>query len=104
MMADEPDGLIVGMAWYRPAEYRQAREVMADADELPRTYSEWLKKAKRVERGLRAKGTAVTHVIVEPETFLAWCAQTGAVADAEARSEFASAEVARRFSKRGDER
>jgi hypothetical protein len=82
--------LIVGMAWYRPEDYPRVLQIMIDAHRLPRTYNQWRQKAEAGERSQKAAGRRVVRVILDPETFPAWCAARGLNVDAKGRTAFAA--------------
>lgn len=82
--------LICGIAWYLPGDYGQARALMADADSLPETFAEWLRRAEEAERKMQDSGHRVVRAILDPFEFSIWCRDNGAAADADGRAQFAS--------------
>lgn len=81
----------VGMVWYRREDYPAILRIMADADRLHATWSEWHKSAKHGRDHLRSQGHTVIEANIDPETFPAWCRARGLNVDAHARMEFANA-------------
>ncbi len=80
----------VGIAWYSRQDYRRALEIMEDADQLPRTFDQWLKRAEATERQIKRAGHVVVRAMIKPEEFAAWCRAKGLNTDAKARTEWAS--------------
>ncbi len=80
----------VGIAWYSRQDYRRALEIMEDADQLPGTFDQWLKRAEATEREIKRAGHVVVRAIIKPEEFAAWCRAKGLNIDTEARTEWAS--------------
>lgn len=92
-----PDDKIkaLGIAWYNPQDYPTILKVMADADNLPRTFQEWHDRMHKREVELIAAGHNCVRVIIDPRTFPAWCAANGLKLDAEGRTSFAAEQAAR---------
>ena len=84
----------VGVVWYREADWPRLRAQLADADELPDTYAEWLASAEGLLARLRWDRIPAERVPLDPDTFSAWCAVRGLAPDAQARSQYASEVVA----------
>jgi hypothetical protein len=84
----------VGVVWYREADWPRLRALLADADELPDTYAEWLASAEGLLAQLRRDGIAAERVPLDPDVFSAWCVARGLAPDAQARSRYASEVVA----------
>src|SRR5262245_21453557 len=80
---------VLGMVWYRRADYGPLRTSFVDSDKLPRTYDEWLAKAETGRRVLRAKGNVVVRVVLDPDEFATWCDAKKLPRDEKARGEFA---------------
>ncbi len=78
------------LAWYRPEDYDTLRAVFDDGDELDETYEEWLAGVQKLERQLQANGIHPVHVILDLDTFTAWCQYEGLPRNAAARSRFAA--------------
>jgi hypothetical protein len=86
--AAEPVPIQVGLAWYRREDYPLILEMMADRREMHDSYEEWLRAVERLERHLVSEGRTVTHVVIDPERFQAWCDQHNLEPVAKARSRF----------------
>lgn len=81
---------VVGMPWYRKADYARLRASFADGARLHETYAEWSAAARETEAHLAAQGHRVVRVEVDPEEFVAWCSTRDVVPDAEARMRYAN--------------
>lgn len=84
----------VGIPWYKRADYALILEVMEDKEKLPLTFDKWQSKAEQFERQAKASGKTVARAYIDPDHFVAWCAENGLHVDANARGRWAS-ELAR---------
>lgn len=78
----------MGMGWYRnEEEFNRLIAIYEDADQLHRTYAEWLAAAetgiKTLERG--NPGVRIVKVIIDPDEFPKWCAANGHKLNSKAR-------------------
>lgn len=80
---------VQAMVWYKKEDWDRLKEMFADADLLPKTYDDWLKRAEDMKTQVQAEGDAVIKVFIDPETFPAWCEKKGMEMNAEARSQLA---------------
>jgi hypothetical protein len=85
----------VGIAWYARQDYRRIVEIMDDADQLPGTFDQWLKRAEATEREMKRAGHTVARTMIKPDEFAAWCRAKGLSLDGKARSQWSSEFVAR---------
>jgi hypothetical protein len=46
----------VGVTWFREEDYPVLLEIFEDADKMPRTWNEWLKRAEQMEERAKAQG------------------------------------------------
>lgn len=90
---------VVGMPWYRKADYARLRAAFADGARLHETHAEWSAAARATEAHLAAQGHRVVRVEIDPEEFVAWCSTRDVAPDAEARMRYAneSAYLDKRF-------
>ncbi|MDT7849935.1 hypothetical protein Q9292_09960 [Methylophilus sp. VKM B-3414] len=79
---------LLPISWYTAEEYDAAISIMADRDNLPRSYDAWLKKAIHTEQQAIASGYAVQRVIINPKEFSRWCHDRGLDINAEARGRY----------------
>jgi hypothetical protein len=80
----------LGMTWFYRQDYRRILEVMEDADKLPATYDNWLRKAEAAEREMKKRGHTVVRTMINPDEFVTWCRAQGLKTDAEARKQWAN--------------
>jgi len=80
----------IGIAWYSRQDYQRALEMMDDADQLPGTFDQWLKRAEATEQEMKRAGHVTVRTIIKPEEFTAWCRAKGLKLDAKARSQWSS--------------
>ncbi len=95
-MPSKPDhGLrAIGVVWYREADWPRLRAQLADADELPDTYAEWLASAEGLLAQLRRDRILAEGMPLDPDVSSAWCAARGWALDAQAGSRYAGEVVA----------
>lgn len=80
---------VQAMVWYKKEDWDTLKGMFADAEMLPKTYDDWLKRAEEMKNQVQAAGDAVIKVFIDPETFPAWCEKKGLEMNAEARSQLA---------------
>jgi hypothetical protein len=80
-----------GITWYRKVDYATVLSLFSDSSGLPRTYEDWLKQAKAVEREVRRSGGRAIRAYIDPVEFPIWCQKTGNRMDASGRMAFGSA-------------
>jgi hypothetical protein len=82
-------GMVVGVAWYSPAEWERLRAAVPDPDNLEETYEEWEAMASAALAQFEESGVNAKRVPVEAEEFLTWCSSKKLEPDSSARSQFA---------------
>jgi hypothetical protein len=65
--------MVLGVAWYREADWPRIKELFPDAADLHDTYAEWLKDAEASVKRLTRPGATVEPVMVNIDDFLGWC-------------------------------
>jgi hypothetical protein len=95
--SDEKPLRAVGAFWIEEADYPAALRVFDDGDSLPRNWSEWLKMAEEMEKGLKAYGHPVMRVRIDPATFPGWCAAHGTTPGRQGRRMFVAEAVRDRY-------
>jgi hypothetical protein len=85
--------IVVGVAWYRPAQWERIREISADADDLEETYEEWLNSAEQNLKEIKVPGLHLLKVDIDSEQLIAWCNLRGLELNAEARSQYVAEKV-----------
>lgn len=91
----------VGIAWFRREDWDSVKQLFVDADRLPATYDEWLRKTEKVAERVEAQRGIADKVYIKPAEFSAWCAVHALDIDARARTSYASWVVARRYGDMG---
>jgi len=95
--SDEKPLRAVGAFWIEEADYPAALRVFDDGDSLPRNWSEWLKMAEEMEKGLKAYGHPVMRVRIDPATFPGWCVAHGTTPGRQGRRMFVAEAVRDRY-------
>lgn len=88
---------VVGLVWYWRGDYPRILQIMADADELPRTWEKWAHSAEKILSRIAQDGTVVEKVYLDPDAFPQWCEARGVDLDAKARNTFAGEFVADKY-------
>ncbi len=86
---DNHQPMVQALVWYKKEDWNTLRDMFVDADLLPLTYDDWLKRAEAMKTQVQDAGDAVIKVYIDPETFPKWCEDKGLQMDAEARSQLA---------------
>jgi hypothetical protein len=81
---------LIGLPWYRPERYDQARSRMADGSLMPESYHVWLKRAEEREHETNRPGCATQRVYVDGDEFVTYCAGKNLVLDGKARTRYAA--------------
>jgi hypothetical protein len=89
--------IIAGYIWYRSSgHYERCLAAYDDADDLPRAFEDWRRKAEDTVERLESQGARVVRVEIDPDTLPAWCQAHGFNSiNAEARTHFANLMAAR---------
>jgi hypothetical protein len=78
----------VGFAWFTRAQWQRLTEVVDDRNELDATFELWERNALAALYKLESQGCSVRKVIVDVETFVAWCRGRGRRIDGTARADY----------------
>jgi len=89
------DVLRTGLAWYKPDQWRQLREV--SSDNLEERYEDWLATATKLLRDLKEKGVEPDLIEVDIDDLVIWCAAKGQKIDASARSTYVSEKLREKY-------
>ncbi len=87
----------VGVYWIKEGDYPAALAMFTDGQKMPRVWSEWLKMAEEMERGLKAYGHPVLRVTIDPGTFPDWCTAHGTTPGSDGRKRFVAAALKERY-------
>jgi len=86
----------LALAWYSEEDYEDILGMMADRDDLPDTYQEWLDLSLAMENELFREGYQVVRIMIQPKQFSSWCAIQGLRPNGRARSQFAAKQALRK--------
>lgn len=87
--AHKPQPMLRAMVWYKEEDYETLLGLFDDTELLPKTYSDWEKRAEDKKQEVEAAGDQVMKVFIDPETFPDWCASKNLPMDANSRSQLA---------------
>jgi hypothetical protein len=59
----------VGVTWFREEDYPVLLEIFDDADKMPRTWNEWLKRAEQMEEQAKAQGYRTQRRLYRSRSF-----------------------------------
>jgi hypothetical protein len=76
-------------AWFRREDYERIREIMEDSDRLPPSFDEWELLAKSRVAKAKRDGIILKPVMLDPDTFVAFCKARKMRPNGEARAKFA---------------
>jgi hypothetical protein len=76
-------------AWFRREDYERIREIMEDSDRLPPNFDEWELLAKSRVAKAKRDGIILKPVMLDPDTFVAFCKARKIRPNGEARAKFA---------------
>lgn len=80
--------MAIGLAWYRPDQWRRLRVLATDKDGFHDNYEDWVREGLRVIETTKEKGQRSIKVDVDVEELKRWCQDKGLQLDGKARSEF----------------
>jgi len=90
-------GGVVGVAWYREADWPRIKALFPDADKLHDSYAEWLQFAEDSVRRLRRSVVTVEPFTIDIDDFLGWCLAHDCPRDAKARTEYVVEKLGRKY-------
>jgi hypothetical protein len=79
---------VIGIAIYRPEDWRQFREISEDRNDLEATWLEWNDGINRFEDTLRKKHITCYKILVELDELLEYCRQEGVPVNGKSRAAF----------------
>ena len=86
-----PAGSQVGLAWFTREQWQHLAQVVDDRNELDDTFEQWERNALAALYKLESQGHPVCKVMVDVETFVAWCRRRGRRVDGASRAEYVTA-------------
>lgn len=81
---------LVGIPWYRPERYHEARSRMTDAALIPASYNVWRQGAEKREHDTRSAGATPKRVYVDDDRFVIYCTARNLTLDSKARARYAA--------------
>ena len=93
MISKQGNTLIVGIAWYRSADWERLLQLFPDRSSMQDSHREWLVDALRTEQIVQAEGRVVKRVIIHPGELARWCRVRGLRPDAQARARYVTDKV-----------
>ena len=84
---------VVGIAWFRAADWARLLEVSDDRDKLEDSHSKWLEQANQVLRELEKGGLKARRVVVDLDELMHWAAARNLPINGESRSKFVAEKV-----------
>jgi hypothetical protein len=85
--------MVVGVAWFRAADWARLLEISEDRDKLEDSHSKWLEQANRALRGLEKGGLKARRVVIDLDELVQWSAAQKLPINSEARSKFVAQKV-----------
>jgi hypothetical protein len=80
---------VIGIAWFKDElTYRRALGIFTDPQEMPASFEEWKALVERECELIKGTGRIAIRADIDPETFVAWCATRGFVANSQGRIAF----------------
>ena len=90
-------GMVLGVTWYREADWPRVKALFPDANELHDTYAEWLSSADDSVKELKRNGMDAKAVLIDIDAFVVWCLAHGHKLDAKARAEYTTEKLQEEF-------
>src|SRR5436190_2522832 len=91
-MASRPE-IVAGIAWFRADQWQLLRSLSTDADELEKTYEEWVAIAEKAIEDLARQGVFARKVDVDVNDLQVWCSARKRPLDSSARAQYAAAHL-----------
>ena len=80
---------VIGIAWFKDeATYRKALSIFTDPENMPDSFNDWKALVGRECELIKGSGNIAIRAHIDPETFTAWCASRGFVANSQGRIAF----------------
>ena len=80
---------VTGIAWYKDeATYRKALEIFIDSENMPASFEDWKALVEKECKLIKEVGNIAIRADIDPETFTAWCASRGFLANSQGRIAF----------------
>jgi hypothetical protein len=64
----------VGLAWLDPEAHTRMQEIILQPHDIPWNFERWRQIAENQERIWKKTNRLVLPIVIDPDTFLEWCA------------------------------
>ena len=91
-IARKPE-IVAGIAWFRADQWQLLRSLSIDANELEKTYEEWVAIAEKAIEDLARQGVFARKVDVDVNDLQVWCSARKQPLDSSARAQYAAAHL-----------
>jgi hypothetical protein len=80
---------VIGIAWFKDeATYRRALAIFTDPGNMPPSFDDWKALVDRQIELIKGVGNIAIRADIDPDTFAAWCASRGHLANSQGRIAF----------------
>ncbi|NTV58685.1 MAG: hypothetical protein HGA74_15590 [Deltaproteobacteria bacterium] len=80
---------VIGIAWFKDeATYRRALAIFIDPGNMPASFEDWKALVGKQCELIKGSGNVALRADIDPETFTAWCASRGHLANSQGRIAF----------------
>jgi hypothetical protein len=79
------------LPWFKKRDYPGLQRIVNDPKVMPLSFEEWQERSEVIERRWKRDNRLVVRVIVDPDTFIAYCAARAEKPSGKLLREFASA-------------
>ncbi len=87
---------ITGILWWKPEQWKKAKQISADSHIFDDTYREWKDGAEKTLRNVQDLGVTVYKIEIDLDELVEWCKKEKQPLNAKARSKFVSMKVRER--------
>ena len=89
---------MLGIAWYREADWPRIKALFPNAGDLPDPYAEWPRTAEATVKRLNARpDVTLEPVIIDLDDFLRWCMVHGHQPNSKARTQYVVEKISRKY-------
>ncbi len=84
---------VAAVAWYRPEQWQNLRQISVDRNKLEATHTEWLESATKALLHLRDLGLNICPVEIDVDELGQWCKKQKRPVNGAARAAFAAVKL-----------
>jgi hypothetical protein len=85
--------IVTGILWWKPEQWKRAKQVSTDGDDFENTYFEWLIGAEKALKNFRDQGLTVYKIEIDLDKLVKWCKDQNMPLNGKARTKFTSMKV-----------